>query len=51
MVTLVPGKSRCTASAMTCAVECRRMARPSASDVRTGSIFVPSMRVNGVWTS
>src|ERR1019366_8393744 len=36
MVTLVPGNRRCTASAITCAVEWRMTASPSGSAARTG---------------
>lgn len=42
MPSLASGKSSCTACAMTCAVEWRRMFRPSSEEISTGSTVSPS---------
>ena len=42
MPSLASGNSSCTAWAMTCAVEWRRMSRPSSEEISTGSTSSPS---------
>ncbi|CAM5326068.1 hypothetical protein SVIOM342S_07650 [Streptomyces violaceorubidus] len=42
MPSLASGNSSCTACAMTCAVEWRRMSRPSSEEISTPSTVSPS---------